>query len=119
MHHYVEEPGGGSCVHLTQLMGVNTRVTMVGPHWQDRLTDEQIGVANLVREQSDRSDAHNLSWDVGQLVFLFCGCWRTRAIASGEFLCSVTLHSKSRFRVGRVLANTRDACQTSGLFTCK
>ena len=30
-------------------------------------------------------------------------------VSSGEFMCSVTLHSKSRFRAGRVLANTRDA----------
>ena len=32
-------------------MGVITRLTMVGPQWQDGLTDEQIGVANLVREK--------------------------------------------------------------------
>ena len=38
-------------------------------------------------------------------------------VASGKFMCSVTSHSKSRFRAGRVLVNMRDACQTNGFFT--
>ena len=33
VHHCMEEPRGGSCIHLTQTMGMNARVTMVGPHW--------------------------------------------------------------------------------------
>ena len=37
-------------------------------------------------------------------------------ISSGKTVCSITLHSKSRFRAGRVLANTRNAWQTNGLF---
>ena len=58
---YAQEPGGGSCNQLTEFMGVITRLAMVGPQWQDELTDEQIGGANLVRDQSDRSNAHNLN----------------------------------------------------------
>ena len=32
-------------------------------------------------------------------------------ISSGKFMCSITLHSKSRFQAGRVLANTRNVGQ--------
>ena len=40
-------------------------------------------------------------------------------LSSGKFMCSFTSHSKSRFRAGRVLANTRNAWQTNGLFPDK
>ena len=58
---HAQEPGGGSCNQLTEFMGVIARLAMVGPQWQDKLTDEQIGGTNLVRDHSDRSDAHNLN----------------------------------------------------------
>ena len=47
---YAQEPGGGSCDQPTEFMGVITRLAMVGPQCQDKPTDEQIGVANLVRD---------------------------------------------------------------------
>ena len=43
---HAQEPGGGSCNQLTEFMGVITRLAMVGPQWQDKLTDEQIGGTN-------------------------------------------------------------------------
>ena len=42
-------------------------------------------------------------------TIVFYDSYSTDYISSGKFMCSITLHSKSRFRAGRVLANTRDA----------
>ena len=47
-------------------------------------------------------------------LLFFCLSYSVRCISSNKFVCSVTSHSKSQFRAGRVLANTRDAWQMNG-----
>ena len=80
----------------------------------DRYTDTDVYNVDTANEHIVRGQI-----DIG----CSASCTGNRAsvnyISSSEFVCSVTSHSKSRFRAGRVLATTRNACQTSGLFTCK